>query len=251
MRKVFLLFALCLCFPARPSQSADGPEATKAIVDKAIKAHGGEEKLTKSKAATWKAKGRYFSLGQEIPFTGSWALQPPDKARIAVEGELKGRKFRRILVTDGSSGWIKLDDAVEEMNKVTLAEEKERLYASWLASLTPLKGKEFTLSPLEERRVGERLAVGVKVSHPDYRDVSLFFDKQNGLLLLSETRLKDLTSGSAILQEVIYGDYRDMAGVKRAMQVTVRWDRKKQAEATLHDYVAVERLEDNVFAKPE
>ena len=35
-----------------------------------------------------------------------------DKARIAVEGELKGQKFRRVVVIDGSKGWIKLDDAV-------------------------------------------------------------------------------------------------------------------------------------------
>ncbi len=51
--------------PARAEDDKD----TKAILDKAIKALGGEEKLSKVKAMTWKTKGKIIIDGNDNPFT--------------------------------------------------------------------------------------------------------------------------------------------------------------------------------------
>ena len=46
------------------SARADDAKDPQAILDKAIKALGGEEKLSKVKAASWKAKGTIKKLAQ-------------------------------------------------------------------------------------------------------------------------------------------------------------------------------------------
>ena len=52
-------------------------EEPKEIIDKAIKAAGGEEKLAKFKAHTWAAKGTYYGAGDGMPYTAEYAVQAP------------------------------------------------------------------------------------------------------------------------------------------------------------------------------
>src|SRR5262249_47048090 len=79
---------------------ADEQADLKVLLDKAIKARGGEEKLAKYKAATWKAKGKFHGLGQPFDFGGEWATQP-GMSRSVFEFELGGMKFKRIAVVNG------------------------------------------------------------------------------------------------------------------------------------------------------
>src|SRR6266581_4328348 len=81
---------------------ADEQADLKAIVDKAIKAHGGEEKLSKNKVISTKAKGKFYGFGEDgIDFTQESAVQAPDKIRTKIEGEAMGNKFEFIQVIGG------------------------------------------------------------------------------------------------------------------------------------------------------
>ena len=51
----------------------------KALIEKAIKAHGGAEKLSKQKATTMKFKGKIFAVADGLEYTGEIALQCPTK----------------------------------------------------------------------------------------------------------------------------------------------------------------------------
>src|SRR5262245_22370935 len=84
------------------SLKADDADQARAIVDKAIKAMGGEEKLAKFKNHTWQMKGTYYGQGDGLPFTASYAASFPDKFRFEVEGFM-------IVVLNGDHGWRQMN----------------------------------------------------------------------------------------------------------------------------------------------
>ena len=100
MRKalgILVVGALLLSFSAVAWSGGD--DGARAVVNKAIKAAGGEKALTKHQAATWTEKGTYYGMGDGLPFTGKYAMQLPDKFRMEVEGVFT-------LVINGKKGWI-------------------------------------------------------------------------------------------------------------------------------------------------
>jgi ribosomal protein L20A (L18A) len=220
---------------------ADEP---KDIIEKAIKATGGEEKLAKYKAQTWSAKGKYYGMGEGQDYTAEYAMQHPDKFKFTVTGIFT-------IVYDGSKGWRKMGEETSEMTPEQLTEQKEQMYAGYIATLLPLREKTYTLTPLGEVKVGNRAAVGVKVSSKGHRDVNLYFDKESNLLTKSETTVKDeQQNGKEVNQEELYSDHQDVEGVKIPMKMTITRDGKKFVEAENSNVKLLEKLDDNTFTKP-
>src|SRR6266849_2569989 len=83
----------------------DGDEA-KTVIEKAIKAQGGEDKLTQFKAARWKGQGTLTLKGQEIPVTLETVYQLPDKYKTAMHFEVQGKKIAVLQVLEGDKGWM-------------------------------------------------------------------------------------------------------------------------------------------------
>src|SRR5258708_27217742 len=132
---------------ASPSLRADDQAAVKAVIDKAIKAHGAD-KLAKLKALNMKMKGKFYGMGEGIDYAGEWNVQAPDKSRNEITGDVNGTKFTYIQIFNGDKGWVSINGQTMDADKDTVAEAKEELYASWVADLYPLKEKDFKLSPL-------------------------------------------------------------------------------------------------------
>jgi outer membrane lipoprotein-sorting protein len=231
---------------------ADDKAETRAIIDKAIKAMGGKEKLAKEKAATFKAKGKYYGMGAAIDYTGDFAVQPPDKLRFQMDFEVNGMKINFTFVFDGKKGWTKINDKTTAMDKEALAEAREDMYAGRVEALIPLvKAKGYELSPVGEVKVGDHDAVGIRVSHKGHRDINLFFDKKTGLLLKSERTIKDqMMGGKEMSQERLLSDYKEVDGVKRAMKVVIKRDGKKFVVSEISDLETKEKIDDSEFGKP-
>ncbi len=245
MRKsVSALLTGCLMLGVAGAARAD--DATKAIIDKAITATGGEAKLTKAKAATSKAKGTYHGMGQAIPYTSEHAMQLPTQYRAAIEAE----NFKMVVVANGDKGWVKINGELQELDKDKLAEQKETLHAALVGSLVPLKDKAFTLSPLGDAKVGDHEAVGVKVSHKDRRDVNLYFDKKTGLLVKMEHRVKDDQSGQEMNQETFFSDYKKFDDVQEPTKVTIKRDGNLYVEEEITEWKHHDKLDDSTFDKP-
>lgn len=231
---------------------ADEKADARAIIAKAVRVKGGEEKLARDKAATFKGKGKFYGMGDGTEYTGEWAVQPPDKARFRIEFEANAMKFTYLFVFAGDKGWIKLNDQTTELNEAGVAEAKEDMYAGQVERLVPLlRDKDFQLSPLGEVKIDDHPAVGVRVAHQGHRDIKLFFDKQTGLLLKSERTIKDETmGGKERVQETAYGDYRSIDGVQYPMKLVVKRDGDKYVESALSNFEPKEKLDESLFAKP-
>lgn len=247
--KGYALLASGLVLTAAVTARA-GDDAARALIDRAVKAHGGEANLAKWPAVTARIKGTFHGLGAAIPVTGEFAAQGPDRSKFAIEGQVDGQAFRLIQVLDGKRGWSKTDnDATEELSKEDLARAREEAYADWVATLVPLKDKKFTLAPLGEIAVHKRPALGVTVSSKGRRDVNLYFDKESGLLVKTECRVED-DNGQEVTEETLLGDYKEVQGTKQAMKLTIRRDGNLYLECEITECRLEERLDASVFAKP-
>ncbi len=247
---VCLAAALAVAAGAARADEKDNP---KDVIERAVKAAGGEENLAKHKAETFKGKGKFYGGGEGVDYTGEWNVQRPDKMKVEITTEAGGMKFTFVRVVNGDKVWLKLGDNVEEVDdKDRLAEAREESYANNLTTLLPLvKDKGYELKALGEFQLEGKPALGVKVSSKGHRDVSLYFDKDTGLLVRTETTVKDPMGGDKeILQETTYGDFKEVDGVKHAMKVVIQRDGKKFVEAEVTDFQHRDKIDDAVFGKP-
>jgi hypothetical protein len=223
------------------------------VVDRAIKAHGGAATLAKYPAAIMTGKGTFYGLGAGMPFNGRWAVEGADKMKFTLDMTIQDKPFKIIEVINGKKGWVKIQDMeTMEMKKDQLDEEHEEIYAGWVATLAPLaQGKGFKLAPLGDVKVDGKDALGVKVEHPGHRDVNLFFDKKSGLLVKSESVIKDIEAGGKeMTQETLYRKYKTVEGLKQPTDILVNRDGKRYVEAEFTDVQLQQRLDDSELSRP-
>ena len=88
----------------------------KEIIAKAIKAHGGEEFLTKMRAAKLKAKGKINIPGEgELEFTQETAYMLPDKYRDGIDFSIIGADISVRTYVNGDKVILELNDKEIDM----------------------------------------------------------------------------------------------------------------------------------------
>lgn len=237
--------ASVLLIGAGAVRSGDDNEA-RAIVDKAIKAMGGEAKLAKLKAMTWKEKGTYYGMGDGLPYMGEYAVQWPGQFRMDIQGAFT-------IVLNNDKGWTDSMGTVKEMSKEELAVQMHNQRAGWISSLVPLKDKAFILKSLGDAKIGKQAASVVAVTRPNsgYPDVKLYFSKDTGLLLKNEFRTKAPEQEmKEVTQSTYFSDFREVDGLKMPFKLEVKRDDKKFVEAEITDLKTPGKLDAKVFGKP-
>jgi hypothetical protein len=234
------LAALALC----ASAGVQADDEAKAIIAKAIQAHGGEAKVSRP-AYSLKLKGTFFAGDQVVSHSGVIQSQGANRSRI----EIHAAGFDTISVVDGDKGWIREDGKTRPMTAEELAEAKEDLHTDWVTSLAPLPGKEFTLARLEPAKVSDRPAVGIRVSHKGFRDVDLYFDKETGLLVKKRIK-RPGPEGKDVENETVYSGVKDFGGVKSWTRFVTYLDGQKRHEAEITEARFLERLPADTFARP-
>jgi outer membrane lipoprotein-sorting protein len=213
------------------------------VVDRAIKAHGGADNLEKLKASTFKVKGKLLDLD----YTAENIIQLPNQIRTTAESKLG----KYVQIFNGEKGWVKFADLTRECVKEELPEYKEQLNALQISHLTVLSDKDYKLSPLGEEKIDDRTVIGVRVEHQSFRDVNLYFDKENGLLLKMQTRIKDpLRGGEEFASDTLYSDYKEVDGIMTYHKFTIMYDGKVYNEGEVIEVKHSEKLDDSMFANP-
>src|SRR5262245_51399783 len=127
--KPFLGAALAIVVVASAGISVRADEKDpNVILDKAIKAVGGEEKLKKIDALSWKAKASITFNGDSNPFSSLSTVQGLDHFRSEFEGEFGGNQIKGVVVLSGDKGWRKFGDDTMELDGDALANEKRQVY---------------------------------------------------------------------------------------------------------------------------
>lgn len=226
-------------------------EDPAAILDKGIKALGGEEKLSKIKAASWKAKGTITFGGSDNEFTSVTTVQGLDHQRGEFEGDFGGNKIKGVTVVAGDKGWRGFNDMTMELDKDALANEKRTLYLAFVPmTLVALKGKDFKVAAAAEEKVGDKPAAVLKVTGPDGKDFTLFFDKASGLPVKLVAKVIGFM-GEEFTQETTYSDYKEMGGIQKATKVVMKRDGEKFQDQTVTEFKVLDKVDPKTFTEPK
>src|SRR5262249_10769329 len=137
-------------------------DEARGILDKAIKANGGEETLRKHKAGQMKGKGS-IELAGGLAFTSEVTYLMPDKIKESIELEVNGQKINVVTVFNGEKVSFKVNGQEMKADDKILAEIKEVGHLVQVSRLVALKDKAYELTPLGEAKVEGKAAVGLRV----------------------------------------------------------------------------------------
>jgi hypothetical protein len=247
---VVLVFSLnCGLGSVRPVFAAD--EDAAAILDKAIKAAGGEEKLSKVEAFQSKGKGKITFGDNTNDFKSQTTVQGLDRYRLDVKNENDEVTFQ--VVVSGEKGWRKFGENTNEMSADDLSNEKRSIYLS-VAPVLPviMKGKGFKIARAGEEKVGDKPAANLKVTAPDGKDFTISFDKETGLAVKVVATVTGFM-GQEISSERTYSAFKDLGGIKRASKVEIKFDGRPFLEEEVTDFQILEKdkVGADTFAEPK
>jgi hypothetical protein len=231
--------------------AADDADTVKSVLDKGIKALGGEDKISKYPGLMLKGPCKVYDNGKALPYTGSFYTQGLDKSRTVIVEKVQDNDVPIITVVNGNKGWVKeAGNETKELDNDSLNDEKENLYFNWIQMLVPLKGKEYKLTALGEIKVNNKPALGINVACKGRRDAKLYFDKETGLLVKAEHKVRDPDTKKDATEELFLSDYKEVDGIKIAMKYLVKWDGKTRSEADMSEAKFFEKIDDKLFQKP-
>jgi hypothetical protein len=224
--------------------------AAKAILEKGIKALGGEEKLTKAQTFSTKSKGTVTFNNEDHDFTAQSTGAGLDLYRSEFEMQFDGNDMKALTVLSGEKGWRRFGE-LNELSPDEFANEKRNFHLVVIpATLVPLKGKGYKLDTAGEVKIGDKDAVAIKVTEPDGKDFKLFFEKESGLPVRLEARVVGFDNAE-FDQQTTYSNYKDFGGLKKATKLESKRNGEKFISQEITDYKTLEKASPDAFAEPK
>jgi hypothetical protein len=247
MRKLFApLVVLFLAVVA--SRAGDDAASARAVIQRAVDAHGGIDRLAKLKSQVRTMKGE-LNFGGAVPATCEVSCELPGKSRWAYVLDKGNQKAQITLVINGDKGWQAGGGGTKEMSKQQFDEVEEELYVLWITSLLALRDQGFELAALPEIKVADQPAAGVKVARKGRPDLKLYFDKKTGLLVKVER--KGTEAGTEIAREYFFSEPKEFDGLKLpTRQVVFDNGNRKVLEWSSISYKLPGKVDDSAFNKP-
>jgi outer membrane lipoprotein-sorting protein len=230
--------------------SAQADEVTN-VINKAIKANGGKDALTKYKAATMKGSGTVNVMGMEIKYSATWYYLYPSLYRVDLEGEAGGMTFKVVQVSDGKEGWQKIGDMeTMKLPKNDFDNVKSQIAIQEITTLLPLLDKKrYTVASLGDVKVKGKKAIGLNVTSKGGVDVNLYFDPTTLMIIKLQHQAKDPT-GKEVTQTLFMNSFKKIQGVAFPTKVQVDQDGKKFVTVEFSEIKVSEKLDASVFKKP-
>jgi outer membrane lipoprotein-sorting protein len=246
---VALLLAAAVSLVTAPIRADEAQ--VKQILDKAIQALGGEEKLSKAEAFTWKSKVKLTIEGNQNEMSTEGTAQGPDHFRSIFEGEFNGNKVKGLAVLNGDKGWRKVGDQNMDMDPDAVKNEKRAVYLMVVpATIVPLKSKAFKVETAPDEAVKGKPAAVLKVTGPDGKDFTLFFDKESGLPVRLVAKVTGWR-GEEYLQDTTFSDYKDFGGFKKAAKTSIKRDGEDFLEGEVTEFKVLDKVPADTFAEPK
>ncbi len=243
------LIAAFFCGLVSSSRAED--QDPKAIVEKGIKALGGEENLKKARIVTWKVKGKIYFGENENPVTTELTVEGLDHYRSQIEGKFGDNDFKGVIILQGEKGWSKFGDDLMPLDKDRLGNEKRMVYLNVIpATLLPLKSDGFKLEALADEKVGDKPAAVIKVTPPDKKDFTLYFDKETGLPLKIKAVVVGF-DGNEFTMESSYSEFKELGGIKKATKVVSTRDGDKFFDQEITEYKPIDKAPAGSFDEPK
>ena len=115
----------------------------------------------------------------------------------------------------------------------------------------PLKTKDFKVEAAGEETVKGKPAVGLKVTGPDGKDFTLYFDKESGLPVRQVAKVSGWHGRRVHPGRRRYTDYKDFGGIKKATKVSVKRDGEDFVEQEITEFKVLDKVPAETFAEPK
>jgi effector-binding domain-containing protein len=205
--------------PRHATSATASPSTTlspQQILDLALRAHGGPERLKKQlSSVTYESKSS--NLGQPYTMTTYW--RAPDTLVMTMH------ETQMIMGHVGDACWARIRDIVAPCNPDRAKTAKLMLVLTQIRTLYPLKEAGTKLEPAAERTINNRPALGIKVTlkDPPIR-ATLHVDKEDGRLL--RIRHRGLWDGRPSRIVFDLKDHRMVAGMNLPHKLTMKLNDK-------------------------
>lgn len=222
-----------------------------AIVEKAIQAAGGKEKLEKLKTLTWKTKGKLTIEGGENPFSTEAIVQGLDHMRTAFKAEFAGMPIEGVTVVAGDKAWRQFGGVTMDIvDDASLANEKRTIELQVLpVLLTPLVGDQYKLASGGEAKIDGAAADAVVVTPPRGKEFTIYFSRETGLPIGLKAMVLDFT-GAEFEQETRYSNYVEMSGIQKAKTIVGLRDGQPFLTQEVEEFKSLESAPEGTFAGP-
>ena len=223
LKTALLLSALVLSVNTLFAQE----DKAKAVIESAIKAHGGAKNLNKLKASEGDFDGTITIFDMPMKFSGSMVTEAPDKMALNISIDIGGANQNIKQIVNGETiimlvGGEK-QDVTDEMKK----ELKQGPLMAEATRLTPLlDGQRYTLKVEGEDDVDGKPATVLSVSSKELKEVKLYFDKTTNLLVKTKRDSLNPTSDEAVVETSMLSDYKMTDGIMTPMKTVVEHDGK-------------------------
>jgi hypothetical protein len=248
MRSYFLTSVCAFLFPLLAGAAA--AEDARAILDRAIEAHGGAARLERTKRGHLKGKTETYKENLTSKYEMEEWLDLPDRYKLWSVSSSSDTPYHREYAVNGKEGWKR--EGKGSVREFTVRQPLS-VFQHWqaiLAQLLLLREKDVLLTLLpEETRDGRTLA-GIHATSPQgYGD--FFFDKSTGLLARSKVIRANILGGEDAITEIVYDDYRDIQGVRYPMRFKVFTGKTNSSTIALSSVEFLDKIDDSVFTKPQ
>jgi hypothetical protein len=249
MRRFVLFVGITAAFGALGTRlMADEPKPEQ-IIEKAIRAHGGEDRLNRLTVFTLKDRVIY-EKGPTWSFDVNVAL--PSRYRSELKSGPEDKNASTIVI-NGDHGWLKRGDNVETYPPTFLDSMRRNTIPyvgprSILRLTARQKNARCQFSTVGECTIDGHQAVGLRMKLEDGPQQTWFFDKESGLLLKTESRTANFEGEDSVITTTS-SDYQTFDGFPLARKETTVRDGKLASTRELIEFKVATPSEE-AFGKP-
>lgn len=231
------IVAVALTVTAQPERSD---------LQRAIKAAGGADVLTKYPAGHVVGKGTMTFAGAETAFICEQSYQVPGRLRTVVRCEVKGQKWELVQVLNGEKAAQTINGRTSPITETGLKELQLAGLMNEVAQLTPLlKENRFVLKADKQPKRGWLLHVR------GFPELRLGFDAKTGHLVRIAYKSTDPDAAKETETEMTFSEFKEVTGLTRPMHCLVTRAGKTSLDLTIEKFTPLERIDPVVFILPE
>jgi len=225
-------------------------EEPRAILDRALQAHGGAARLEQTKKGHLKAKSEGNQVN--VPFRleiEEWFDLPSRYKRIKT-GSINEKPFHREDGTTEKESWAREGSGPISTFSVQLPMSVTEHWHAILASLLLLRDKDVQFKSLPDETKDGRALVGF---HATSRQVEgdFFFDKSTGLLAKTQRTKQNPQGSQEVIADTSYDDYREVQGIQYPMRFKSTVGKTYSTTITLSSIEFGGKIDESNFIRPK
>lgn len=246
MRYRFLIigFVALLLHPA----GAASAEEPRALLERAIQAHGGAEQLERTKKGHIKAKVESVRLNVPVTYEIEEWFDLPSRYKHARVRSGDGTSSEYVFTR--KEAWGRQGTGPIETYPTHRALPMDRHWHAVLLTLLLLRNKDIQLKSLPEETKDGRTNAGFKATSSQASS-DFFFDKSTGLLARTRRTTSHSLTGEDEIGDTTYEDYQYIQGVHYPMCHKVFTGKTLSSTVTLSFVEFGTQIDESVFLKPQ